>query len=84
MHISYARRRGPAVAPATWGTGKSELKISIARGRGRIGDGGVVGSSHPPTAAISHEKSAPPPLPGGLKPGLGPLRGRVLKDMTWK
>ncbi len=23
-------------------------------------------------------------LPGGLKPGLGPLRGRVLKDMTWK
>ena len=23
-------------------------------------------------------------LPGGLNPGLGPLRGRVLKDMTWK
>ena len=28
-----------------------------------------------------HKASA---LPGGLKPGLGPLRGRVLKDMTWK
>ena len=23
-------------------------------------------------------------LPGGLNPGLGPLRGRVLKDMTWE
>ncbi len=30
--------------------------------------------------AVERRASA---FPGGLKPGLGPLRGRVLKDMTW-
>ncbi len=29
-------------------------------------------------------REKPSVLPGGLKPGLGPLRGRVLKDMAWK